>query len=104
MKRAHRLSALLLIMALLFGLAACGGEPDTRVAPSDDEPETEEHEEEQEEEPEELEAEMPEVCEHEWLAATCSALATCTLCGETDGAADPDAHEWSEATCTAPVT
>lgn len=41
-------------------------------------------------------------CEHEWLAATCTAPKTCQLCGETEG--EPLAHTWQEATCTMPKT
>ena len=41
-------------------------------------------------------------CEHEWTAATCTAPATCNLCGKTDG--DPIEHTWLDANCSAPAT
>lgn len=41
-------------------------------------------------------------CDHEWLAATCTAPKTCQLCGETEG--ELGGHTWQEATCTAPKT
>lgn len=39
---------------------------------------------------------------HQWEAATCQAPETCKRCGETQGTALK--HEWSEATCTTPKT
>ena len=39
-------------------------------------------------------------CSHEWAEATCTAPATCILCGETDGVAR--GHDMLEATCTSP--
>ena len=41
-------------------------------------------------------------CEHEFAAATCTAPSTCTLCGETEGAAL--GHVWIAATCEDPKT
>lgn len=41
-------------------------------------------------------------CDHEWLAATCSAPKTCQLCGETEGESLP--HTWQDATCSAAKT
>lgn len=41
-------------------------------------------------------------CQHQWLAATCSAPKTCQLCGETEGETLP--HTWQEATCSAAKT
>ena len=41
-------------------------------------------------------------CEHEFAAATCTAPSTCTLCGETEGAAL--GHVWMAATCEDPKT
>ena len=39
-------------------------------------------------------------CDHEWLAATCSASKTCQLCGKTEG--KPLSHTLQDATCTTP--
>lgn len=41
-------------------------------------------------------------CDHEWLAATCSASKTCQLCGKTEG--NPLSHTLQDATCTTPKT
>lgn len=41
-------------------------------------------------------------CQHQWLAATCSAPQTCQLCGETEGETLP--HTWQDATCSSPKT
>lgn len=41
-------------------------------------------------------------CSHNFTAATCTAPATCTLCGATSGSAL--AHTWKDATCSAPAT
>lgn len=41
-------------------------------------------------------------CDHEWLAATCSASKTCQLCGKTEG--KPLSHTLQDATCTTPKT
>lgn len=41
-------------------------------------------------------------CDHEWLAATCSASKTCQLCGKTEG--EPLPHTLQDATCTTPKT
>ncbi|MBQ7107390.1 MAG: hypothetical protein IJN93_07780 [Clostridia bacterium] len=41
-------------------------------------------------------------CDHEWLAATCSASKTCQLCGKTEG--KPLSHTFQDATCTTPKT
>lgn len=41
-------------------------------------------------------------CKHQWREATCSAPATCELCGETQG--EPLAHQWEAATCEKPET
>lgn len=41
-------------------------------------------------------------CDHEWLSATCTSPAACSLCGETEGA--PTGHSWLAATCSAPKT
>ena len=38
-------------------------------------------------------------CEHNWNDATCSAPKTCSLCGATDGEADPDAHKYVDGKC-----
>lgn len=42
------------------------------------------------------------VCNHQWMDPNCSAPATCTLCGQTEGA--PLGHSWLAATCSAPKT
>lgn len=39
-------------------------------------------------------------CDHEWLAATCSASKTCQLCGKTEG--EPLPHTLQDATCISP--
>ena len=39
---------------------------------------------------------------HAWQAATCTAPATCSGCGETDG--EPIAHTWKAASCTVSAT
>ncbi|MPM37931.1 hypothetical protein SDC9_84553 [bioreactor metagenome] len=36
-------------------------------------------------------------CKHEWISATCTELATCAKCGETEG--EPIRHDWILATC-----
>ena len=41
-------------------------------------------------------------CDHEWLAATCSASKTCQLCDKTEG--KPLPHTFEDATCTNPKT
>lgn len=42
------------------------------------------------------------VHEHDWLAATCTAPKTCSVCGETEG--DALGHRWKGADCTHPLT
>ena len=39
---------------------------------------------------------------HTWVDATCTAPATCSVCGATEG--EPTAHAWKAATCLAPKT
>ena len=39
-------------------------------------------------------------CDHRWTDATCKAPKTCSACGATDGAADPDAHNWVDGICS----
>ncbi len=41
-------------------------------------------------------------CTHSWKAATCTTAKTCTKCGATEGKAA--GHNWAAATCTAPKT
>lgn len=36
-------------------------------------------------------------CDHEWMNATCTSPATCSLCGETAG--EPLGHSWVKANC-----
>ena len=42
----------------------------------------------------------PSECEHAWNNATCKAPKTCSLCGASDGEADPNAHAWVEHVCS----
>lgn len=41
-------------------------------------------------------------CKHEWLAATCTAPKTCSVCQTTEGEAL--GHAWADASCEAPKT
>lgn len=41
---------------------------------------------------------VTELCEHEWVDATCTTVKTCTKCGKTEGEAL--GHTWNAATCT----
>ena len=63
----------LLIIALLFGLAACANAPD----------------------------EDEESCEHSYKKATCTSPAVCKFCKETKG--KPLGHDYADATCTSPA-
>ena len=38
-------------------------------------------------------------CEHTWTDATCSAPKTCSLCGATEGEANPEAHNYVDGKC-----
>lgn len=42
------------------------------------------------------------ICDHEWVEATCTKPATCSLCEKTKG--EPLGHSWKEATCTTKKT
>ncbi len=43
-----------------------------------------------------------DICEHNWVDATCAAPKTCSVCGATEG--DALDHTWVDATCTASKT
>ena len=38
-------------------------------------------------------------CDHRWTDATCKDPKTCSVCGETEGEADPEAHSWANGVC-----
>lgn len=114
--------ALLLALAMLFSLLACGKEdtqnPDPTADPtqsasdSTDKPTkdttegmqapTEAPSEEPTEAPTTPPTEVPTTCAHTFKDATCTTAKTCTKCGATEGKAA--GHSWKNATCTVAKT
>lgn len=91
MNKITRILAIVMAIAMVFGLTACGGNtdaPETTNAPTEA-PTTE----------------AINICEtegHAWVDATCEAPKTCSVCGETEGEAL--GHVWIDATYEAPKT
>lgn len=84
--------AILLSLLMLLFLCSCSKETATQKNESTSaETSTEEHI-----KPEDR------ACNHTWVAATCTAPSTCSICSETTGEAV--GHTWTNATCTAPAS
>lgn len=99
---------ILLCVVTLFGMAACAAsgpdqgtnapsqtDPAGAVAPEATKPAEEDT---KATEP----APAPTECSHDYSKATCTAAATCKLCGATTGSKVE--HQYSKATCTKPAT
>lgn len=90
MNKITRILAIVMAIAMVLGMTACGGNadmPETTAAPTD------------------APTEAINVCEtegHAWVDATCEAPKTCSVCNATEGEAL--GHEWVEATYNAPKT
>ena len=100
MKKIPEILVPLLVLLLLFSLAGCGSANEADASGKTNAQDTTELPASSSASEASEEAECP----HQWEAATCTAPATCSLCGATEGEPDPDAHVWTEATCTTPAT
>ena len=74
----RKILAIIMALAMLLSLAACG-ESDEGAKPSGD-----------------------RECSHEWSDASCTEASVCAKCGEVNGEAP--GHNWKEASCAAPET